>query len=366
MRGRSCSSVKVVHQAARQIHVDKVKRVSDVRPYPALEIIEMDNLSAPTGSHVIGRPPTQRSLRTKSLATFVVVAAASVLWMNHTTGGWYGFYVFGVTRGLPLVLRQAVLFVPLSVLGPMAAAWSVIAAAVVMGRSSSEERWSERTIFYSFVSFSLFGGIWFVESHRGASLNSVMPLYAWTAVLFGVALARLLDRTEAQPRATLAVLLAAAVQLLAMIYNPGRFVPPADAVERSEQFVARVRALPGDVYVLNHSYDAVLAGKQPHAEGEALGAVLDADPKGAGLRLRTELDAAMASHTYSAVVVDALETKGTNWGFEKDYPLEISTGLANYRYLTSEPQWFLLPCDSGAVKTVTRDDSVESRTGCGK
>jgi hypothetical protein len=294
-----------------------------------------------------------------ALATFGIVVAASIVWMNHTTGGWYGFYIFGVVRGLPLVLRQAVLFVPLTVLGPMAAAWMVIATAAVTSRMKLD-----RVMFYLFVSFALFGGIWFVESHRGASMNSVMPVYAWASVLFGVSIARLLDLTEDQPRLALAVLLAVAVQLMAMIYNPGRFVPPADAVARSQQFVERLRALPGDVYVLNHSYDAVLAGKQPHAEGEALGAVLDAKLGATSADLSAQLDAAMAGHRYTAVVVDALETKETGWGFERQYPLEISTALSNYRYLTSQPQWFLLPCDSAAVKTVTREDSVESRTGC--
>ena len=296
-----------------------------------------------------------------ALLTFGVVVAASVVWMNHATGGWYGFYIFGVARGLPLVLRQAVLFVPLMLLGPMAVAWAVIMAALVTSRVKLE-----RAMFYLFVSFALFAGIWFVESHRGASLNSVMPVYAWTAVLFGLAVARLLDISQAQPRLQLAVLLAVSVQLVAMIYNPGRLVPPADAVQRSQAFVERVRALPGDVYVLNHSYDAVLAGKQPHAEGEALGAVLDAKLGKTSADLRAELDVAMTSHRYSAVVVDALETRDTGWGFEKQYPLEISTGLANYRYLTSEPQWFLLLCDSAEMKTVMRQDSVESRTGCKK
>jgi len=152
-----------------------------------------------------------------------------------------------------------------------------------------------------------------------------------------------------------------------MIYNPGRFVPPQDAVERSQQFVDRLRALPGDVYVLNHSYDAVLAGKQPHAEGEALGAVLDAKLGGPSEALRTQFDAAIAEHRYSAVVVDTQEAKGADVEFESAYPLEISSGLATYRYLTSQPQWFLLPCDASPqlVALVTREDSVESRRGCG-
>jgi hypothetical protein len=223
-------------------------------------------------------------------------------------------------------------------------------------------------MFYGFVSVALLGGIWFVEAHRGASVNSVMPVYAWTAVLFGMALARLLDYAEANaaPQLALVVLLAAVVQFVGLVYNPGRYVPPPDAVAKTQRFIDRLRALPGDVYVLNHSYDAVLAGKQPHAEGEALGAVLDADPKGVGGQLRAELDAAMEQHRYSAVVIDDLATRGTIWGFEKQYPREISTGLANYRYLTSQAQWFLLPCEvpSPELNGLRREDSVESQQGC--
>jgi hypothetical protein len=299
-----------------------------------------------------------------ALVTFAMATTASVVWMNRATGGWYGFYIFGVARGLPLVLRQAVLYVPLMVVGPIAVAWAVIVTAAVVTRVRLE-----RAMFYLVVSAVLLGGVWFVEAHKGASGNSLMPVYAWTAVLFGVALARLLELAEehSTPRLALAVLLAAVVQLVAMIYNPGRFVPPQDAVDRSQQFVDRLRALPGDVYVLNHSYDAVLAGKQPHAEGEALGAVLDAKLGGTSAALRTQLDAAVTEHRYTAMVVDAQDTRDTGWGFERSYPLEISAGLATYRYLTSQPQWFLLPCDAneGTVKIVTREDSVESRTVCG-
>jgi hypothetical protein len=298
-----------------------------------------------------------------ALATFAVAAAASVLWLNHATSGWYGFYIFGVARGLPLVLRQAVLFVPVSVIAPMAVAWAVIVAAAVATRARLEP-----AMFYATVSVALFGGIWFVEAHRGASVNSVMPVYAWTAVLFGVAIARLLDFAEssAAPRLALVVLLAAAVQFVGLIYNPGRYVPPADAVAKTQRFIDQLRSLPGDVYVLNHSYDAVLAGKQPHAEGEALGAVLDADPKGLGRQLRAQLDAAMEQHRYSAVVIDDLATTDTIWGFEKQYPMEISTGLANYRYLTSQAQWFLLPCGTSKaiLQSLDRKDTVMSKPRC--
>jgi hypothetical protein len=300
-----------------------------------------------------------------ALATFAVAAAGSVLLLNHATGGWYSFYLFGLAGGLPVVPRQVALFVPVSLVGPMAVAWAMIVAGAVTTRVKLG---GATAMFYGFVSVALLGGTWFVEAHRGASVNSLMPAYAWAAVLFGVAMARLLDEAEAHaaPRLTLAVLLAAAVQLVALIYNPGRYVPPQDAMAKTQRFIDELRAVPGDVYVLDHSYDAMLAGKPPHAEGEALGAVLDANPKGIGTQLRAELDAAMVEHRYSAVVVDSLETRGSGWGFEREYPWEISTGLSGYRYLTSQPQWFLLPCDveSPVLNGLRREDSVESLQGC--
>ncbi len=300
-----------------------------------------------------------------ALATFAVVTAASVMLLNHATGGWYGFYIFKVARGLPMVLRLALLFVPVSVIEPLAAAWVVIVAAAVMTRAKLKD-----AMFYAFVSVALFGGVWFVEAHRGASVNSVMPVYAWTAVLLGVAMSRLLDYAEevAVPQMAVAVLLAAAVQLVALVYNPGRYIPPADAVAKTQRFIYQLRAMPGDVYVLNHSYDAVLAGKQPHAEGEALGAVLDAKLGMTSSDLRAELDAALDGHRYTAIVIDDMSTTETSWHFEHQYPREISTGLSNFRYLTSQPQWFLLPCDvtPEVVDRLMRRDAVVANTGCGK
>jgi len=304
-----------------------------------------------------------------ALATFAAVALVSVLLLNHATNGWYNFYIFHIARGLPIVGRQAVLFLPVSVIEPMTAAWVVIAAAAVTTRARLRGDPNSAAMFYLFVSVALYGGVWFVEAHRGASVNSAMPVYAWTAVLFGVAMARLLQAAEqaAQPRLALAVLLAASVQLLALVYNPGRYVPPPDAVTKTQRFIEQLRALPGDVYVLNHSYDLVLAGKQPHAEGEALGAVLDAKLGMTSSNLRAELDAAMAAHRYTAVVVDDLTTTETSWHFEQQYPLEISTGLSSFRYLTSQPQWFLLPCDAtpAVMHTLLRSDAMVAPVACG-
>jgi len=301
------------------------------------------------------------------LTTFLSATAISIVLLNHATGGWYNFYIFKVARGLPLVGRQIALYVPQQVLAPLAIAWMIVLAALILTRPSFK---TATGMFYAFVTVALLGGIWFVESHAGASANAMMPVYAWTAVLFGVALSRLLSQAEASqtPRFALLTLTVAAAQLVALIYNPGRFVPTAAARQLSQEFVDQLRVLPGDVYVLNHSYDAILAGKQPHAEGEALGAVLDAKLGATSADLRAELDRSLATHRYVAMVIDDPLPGDTSWHFEHSYPLEVSTGLSPLRYTTSQAQWFLLPCDASPelVRSLLRPATEIAPGGCGK
>jgi hypothetical protein len=300
-----------------------------------------------------------------AIGTYCLAAGASVTLFNHATGGWYGYYLFQVARGLPVVWRQVALYLPLQVLAPLAVAWVVIGAAVVITRP----RWSgDQGLFVAVVSLALFGGTWFVQAHRGASTNAMMPVYAWTAVLFGVAMGRLLSFTQAAQNRRAALLVTAAVgaQLVALVYNPGAYVPPVGARAASDAFVAKLTTLPGDVYVLNHSYDEVLAGKQIHAEGEALGAVLDAPATPRTNAVRAELAQALAQRPYSAVVVDSVEPGKAFHGFDQRYPLEISTGLSGYRFITSQAQWFLLPCNapSEEVRSLLAADTLTASGAC--
>lgn len=297
-----------------------------------------------------------------SLGVFAVAAGASVLAFHYATHGWYTFYVFRVARGLGIVWRQAAMYPSLNVLHPLAIAWVVIGAAALF----TGVRWKGSAAqFYLFTSFALYGGVWFVEAHRGASINAPMPVFAWTAMLFGVGTARLLRvaNEASQSPGAIGVLLPpvhgarlrvfllalAAAQLFALLYYPGWFIPPPIAYTRGDAMLRQITALPGDVYVLNHSHDAVLAGKASFAEGEALGAILDAHLGTVSANLRQQLDDAMATHRFTAMVIDDPRPLQTSWQMEHWYPLAISAATVGEHTLTSEPQWFLLPCQASAT-----------------
>jgi Glycosyltransferase family 87 len=310
-----------------------------------------------------------------AVATFLVTVGASIFVLNHLTQGWYSFYVFLVSKGFSLLPRQAVLYWPQVIFEPFAAAWVLIFAALILSRIPLRSR---VTMFYLFVSFALYGGIWFVEAHQGASRNSVMPVYAWTAVLFGVALSRLLNwsqdssksresqaaqATTPRPPATAIILAAAALQLVTLIYNPGQYVPPRAAYDALNKTVEEIRSIPGDVFVQYHSYDGILAGKPPHAETEAFGAVLDAHAGATSARLRAELDDALKNHRYAAFVTDRIDPGSAPI---EGYPVGVTAPAFGQRYLTSQPQWFLFPCGTApeVIHAVQNSSTLSSPGTC--
>ena len=207
----------------------------------------------------------------------------------------------------------------------------------------------------------LFGAIGYVAAHAGAAVNAYIPVYAWTSIIFGVALDRLLTHLERScddSRAALAttvVLAAAAVQLTMFIYNPGRYLPPLAVREARQRFLDQVRSVPGDVYIFSHSYDAVLAGKQPHAESESIGAVFYAPANDIAPKLHKEFDEALLSHRYTAIFVDGSIASNQDhfldYGFLKSYPYALSAVSEPDRFLTSQPTWILIPCSSASQIT---------------
>lgn len=293
------------------------------------------------------------------MALTLVLIATSVWWMNHATAGWYGHYLFGSSGSLPFIPRQFLLFVPVDILLPLGLAVLVIAAALLF--TPQPARSDERT-FYTFTSFILFASIWYLRSHHGSAVNTLMPLYAWLSVLSGIALGRLYRhltsaQLEAPVRDGLLALLFAAIafQIIGPFYQTGLFVPGAEVRAARAAFEQQLAAIPGDVYVLNHSYDALLAGKQPHAVIDAFGIITDARPSPLRSQYIADFHAAVDSHRFSAFVLDgspAMYSPGPNsWmpaDFEQQYPLRLLAAGSFTRPTPDEPveMWLYLPCSA--------------------
>jgi hypothetical protein len=319
--------------------------------------------------------PRRKSRVVVALGTYAVLAYGSIRLLNHASGGWYSFYVFGATKGLPMVARLAAMYVPEVVLAPLALAVVLIVASVLVRPPRLRTR---AAIFYMVGTVFTLVAFWWVHAHRGVG-NSMEVLYLWVALVFGIALERLLGRlassrsgeTAGMAGAAIAVvLLGVLAQLGSQVYNPGQFVPSAAVLADRQAFEAQLERIPGPVYVVNHGFDAVLAGKQPQADGEAVGAVVDSKGPDAQ-RFMEELHVAALSHKWSAIAVDDGYLAYHGWLTPEElaaYPVSVAAaGSSDARFLTSQPWKILLPCsalESGLAEQLSPEGTAPAAAGC--
>ncbi len=239
------------------------------------------------------------------VGTLLVGAAGSVAWLNHVTGGWYGFIVFTVPKAnADIKLRTLTLFLPNDIFRPLALAVIIIVAAAVL----THPRWtSYSTRFYlaACTMIPLFG---WIRAHGGSTVNAVMPIYALIAVLFGISFARLqrwgYERDgQLQPLGAL-LLFAVLVQETAGIYNPGDYVPPIAVRDSLSEVVDTIRSTPGPVYVARHPYYAWLAGKQTEADVVSIQDAMRPARSPIHNELRDAMRQAENQHVYELIVLD--------------------------------------------------------------
>jgi hypothetical protein len=311
------------------------------------------------------------------LITMLAGFGASLVLINRATGGWYTFYLFGTAKGLAWVARSGMLYIPIDLLQPFGLALLIVLASILCAPPALHSRGTQ---FYLFVSSSIYVSIWYLRAHSGSAANTLMPAYAWTAVLFGIAIHRLGSWLMTQPASIsqigrVLLLGAATVQILGLLYHPGRFVPSVATREARQQFEQQLSSLPGDIYVINHSYDAILAGKKPHAVLDAFGIILDSPPSPLRSEYLASFRQAIDNHVYSGFVLDdTVDTyvNATGWvpdDFLQQYPVRLlatswsaTAGQANQ----PEERWIYLPCsalDQNTSAFIT-PDSVVSFGNC--
>lgn len=291
------------------------------------------------------------------LVTMLAGFGACLLIVSRATSGWYTFYLFGTAKGLGWVARSGVLYVPTDLLQPFGIAFLILLASLLCVPPKLR---SKGTQFYVVVSFAIYASIWYLRAHSGSAVNTLMPAYAWTAVLFGIAIHRLGSwlavRSSLEAKICRVLLLSAATaQILGFLYHPGRFVPSADTRAARQQFEEQLRSLPGDIYVLNHSYDAILAGKTPHAVIDAFGIILDSPPSAVRDAYIADFRHAVDAHIYGGFVMDnTVDAYNNKAGWLPDdvlqqYPvrlLALSWDEGGGVFGQPEERWIYLPCSA--------------------
>jgi hypothetical protein len=293
----------------------------------------------------------EQRLRTLSgLAVLGSGVVAIIKTFDSLTSGWFYFYVFDVPRAnADLFLRRAFGVLPRDIFRPLGPVCIVILAAILF----THPNWRSLSARFYALSSSLILFCGFIRMHAGSSINSLMPAWALLAVIFGICFA-LIDRwLEHQPRTqrnagAVLLLSTALVQLLSGFYHPGQYVPKPYDEAAVAAIIHQAQEQPGDVYIFQHPYYEVLAGKTEYADSYSLHDTLVALDPAARQKLQTEMRVALGNHSISGVFFDSSDS--TEWfntlmnldpKWENDYPVRMHAPATEP---TTDGSWLVLRC----------------------
>ena len=303
------------------------------------------------------------------LGTFVLASLGSTAWLDHATHGWFHYYVFTV----PSASTNLQPHLAFGLLAPFTVALVVVAAALLL----TGVHWgSPAARFYLWVSGALALLCWFLASHAGSVLNVAMPAYALLAVAFGIALARLIHWLHGLPAARsqvgLTLLLLATCAQFACQPRPNIFLTPSPAVRAErQQFEDWLHSVPGDVLVVAHPYEAVMAGKPVHPDQFAIGDALAPGRPAVNLPLLDEIHKVIEQETLEAIVVDLppeeaiVRSPWLSTDLLRRYPI---VGIVPGSNLASDPgnafnpnpRYVLLPCRASGVAAALQITIISS------
>lgn len=241
------------------------------------------------------------------LAAAALTIGITTLVLNYASAGWYGYYVFGLlsqqTEWLPQEFitfwkDDLLVHLPLAVL---------FAAFFLVGRPKQD-----RNSLFQWLAI-LTGALaasFLTRVKIGGYENVLLPLYAVLSIMFGLGLAGLLKLIRQVPeeyRGRLEALIhvACLIQLVILAYNPFAQIPTTADQQAGDTLVKMVSAVKGTVFLPDHSYLPVQAGKLPSANNSALWDVLRGDQPSRGKALlAANISAAIQKQSFDEIIVD--------------------------------------------------------------
>jgi len=278
-----------------------------------------------------------RALVAGAVGTAIVAVAVAVL--VAATDGWFWYYLVEVPRQHTMLSERVTSFWD----ADLADLWlalgaSVLALGVIVARDP------RRGLFYTGVAAGLIVSAWLARIHDGGWFNVVIPAFLAVALILPMGLAALAERLGPPERARLgaspsvvAMALLVILQLAVLSYSTRAAVPPPDAQERGDRFLAFVASLPGDVLLPDWRFLPTWADKRSYGLGMAAQDVRRMKrPDDPGkVALEAELRQAFAEHRFSYVIVT-----------DRHHPL-LPLMLPHYEYLGSVD--LLAPMVAGAT-----------------
>lgn len=236
--------------------------------------------------------------------TFGGVLAVLFAWLQHSSQGWFAFYVFRVPSQHQIIWQdwKSVLIQSFwSSLTPM-----VLAAAAVLTGAGGFWRRSVWLLHAGWL-LAAFATSYSSILHTGGYANVLMPVHAALAIESGIVFKRLRSLWWERLRGADAFALAAlGLQLAALLGNASPGAPPSAADTRAgEHMLSVLRASPGPVWMISSGFYAFRANGNPvTAHAMALADVFKSDSEPIKARLLAHLFDEIRAKRFATIVID--------------------------------------------------------------
>ncbi|MBX7233964.1 MAG: glycosyltransferase family 39 protein [Caldilineales bacterium] len=214
-------------------------------------------------------------------AAGIGVGSLVFFWLQRTTSGGFGYYVFAIQGGSSdLQLIRLLRSLVWDFAGSMAALVALLSLAVFLAWRRRGWRFFLLQPWFFFTAVAV-GVALLGRTSVGGNLNHLMPAYALLCLAPALLWAELAQRPASHRRRSRWILGAAlAMQLGLCFFNPARYLtsavlplqltPTAAMRAAGDRLIARIAAADGPVLVLQHPFYALLAGKEPAVQISAL------------------------------------------------------------------------------------------------
>ena len=242
----------------------------------------------------------------------ITLLLAVSLILNTTTHGWFAFYTWKEPSAKThyfFSYGRAIAFFHVNLLGTFALTTIVILFAYILTitpprpsplvRGGGKNGYALLLFCYtaSIAASSLSIG------NEGGYKNVLMPLAATIAILFPISLQRIAQSFSISNALIQWLLL---FEFFALAYNPlGEKMLIASPRQRhaGDEFIAKLRAISGDVWIPMHGYLNTLAGKPTFVHFMAMSDALTVQDTSA-TRLQREIDSAYREHRFTVIILD--------------------------------------------------------------
>jgi hypothetical protein len=271
----------------------------------------------------------------------VFVGATWVLDAIH--GGWYLYYVFGLPARIQQVGAEHAAFWREDIFASMP-----IASAIAGGYLLSRFRRGPRPMmFHAVFAIAFIGSAWVSRLHSGAYDNVVIPAYVSLSLLLGLAMNDIphLAGPERASFLRVGMSVLCLLQLSLLWYSPSAQVPGQRDVELQHRLLQLMSDVDGEVYLAQHGFFPVLAGKHANAQSWAVWDILRAG--GASQqRLSNEIHEALRARRFRLIVLDRIDPwlePELSQLYHRVGPVFDHDGLWTVTGYRTRPRWIYAP-----------------------